>query len=66
MSNLPTPGVSAVSHGQFSTPSTVAGMPPLAIAGSISVSGSWGSGANLRALAAHLPVNRVTLMDHPV
>jgi hypothetical protein len=44
-SDPPPPGVSAVSNWQFSTTSTVAGMPPLTIAGSITVSGSSVSGA---------------------
>lgn len=44
-SNPPPPGVSGLSGWQFSTTSTVAGMPPLAIAGTITVSGSSVSGA---------------------
>jgi len=43
-SNPPPPGVSAAGNWQFSTTSTVAGMPPLAIAGIITVSGSSVSG----------------------
>ena len=43
--NPPPPGVSLISNWQFSTTSTVAGMLPLTIAGSISVSGSSVSGA---------------------
>jgi hypothetical protein len=44
-SDPPPPGVNTVSNWQFSTTSTVLGMPPLTIAGSISVSGSAVSGA---------------------
>lgn len=44
-SNPPPPGVNTVSNWQFSTTSTVPGMFPLTVAGSISVSGSSVSGA---------------------
>ena len=44
-SDPPPPGVSVVSNWQFSTTSTVPGMPPVTIAGSISVSGNSVSGA---------------------
>ena len=44
-SGPPPPGASAVSNWQFSTTSTVSGMPPLTIAGTITVSGTSVSGA---------------------